>query len=108
MRLAGQVWGGGNGGWYDPKFPRNKGHVETPSVCVVEPQRCLFVRVGRGMWNNSAPLNSSGAERSPPPQTGRNRPKGSEVIVGQTAYGTGFMLNARGSVIILHRVCVCV
>lgn len=24
--------------------------------------------VGSGMWNNSAPLNSSGAERSPPPQ----------------------------------------
>ena len=28
--------------------------------------------------------------------------------MGQTAYGSGFRMNARGSVIILHSVCVCV
>ncbi len=59
------------------------------------------------MWNNSAPLNSSGAERSPPLQTGGNRPEGSEAIVGQTAYGSGFRLSSQGSVIILHSVRVC-
>lgn len=48
------------------------------------------------MWNNSAPLNSSGEERSPPPHMGGNRPKGSEAIVGRTAYGPGFRLRARG------------
>jgi len=52
------------------------------------------VWVDRGMWNNFATLNSSGEKRSPPLQMGGNRPKGSEAIVGQIAYGSGFRLSA--------------
>lgn len=55
------------------------------------------------MWNNFAPLNSSGVERSPPTQPGGNRAEGSEAIVGQTAYGTGFRLSALCS---FYTVCV--